>query len=122
MPAIRNNIISVLSVAKKYILIFSTLLVSCASQQQFMPVYEISDPERNLHSYMMSGNFIQLDDMPEGYHVCSLNPGRIHRGAEGVYFALNLVYKGEQDSIIIGAEDSLILSIDGSDSVNRFLT
>jgi len=113
MLAKKNNINSVASVANKILIAISLMLVACAARQQLIPVYEVSDPERNLHSYMMSGNYISLQNMPEGYRVCSLNPGRIHRGSEGVYFALNLIYKSEIDSITISVQDTLLLVIDG---------
>jgi hypothetical protein len=115
----KNILTSVASVAQKCCLFYACCTISmicfnCASRQQIISVYEVSDPEHNLHSYMMSGNFIQLDSLEQGYRVCSLNPGRIQQGDQKVYFALNFIYKGEKDSVVITKNDSLILFIDAT--------
>ena len=94
------------------ILLLSFLQFHCTHHKLSTPVYQVDDTEQGINSYIMSGNYLDLNAKPGSNTLLSLNPGRISSQKTSTYYVLNLVYISETDSLIISAENEVKLTFD----------
>ena len=101
----------------KYILVIicaqlAVLSSGCAHKKVNTSVYRVNDAEVGIKSYIMSGNYLDLQQTKGSNKLFALNPGRIFSQSTSSYYVLNLVYISPSDSLIIGPQDELKIVFD----------